>query len=118
VSSGEVIEHGSSRNGRWLKARRVKIALWIAVVEGILIIIGAIGRWPSLIVAVLLVALYFGVGRNLKSDTLRQASWIVAASQALVALVPVFWTVVKAAAIVVVALVAVLALVVLFTDRK
>jgi len=29
-----VIEHGTSKSGRWLRARRVRLVLWVAVVEG------------------------------------------------------------------------------------
>ena len=32
---GPLVEHGSSRMARWLRARRVRIAFWIAVGEGI-----------------------------------------------------------------------------------
>jgi len=31
----DVVEHGASRLGLWLQERRVRIALWIAVLEGL-----------------------------------------------------------------------------------
>jgi hypothetical protein len=118
VVTDHAIEHGGSRGGRWLRARRTRFAAWIAVVEGILIVVHAIGRWPALIVALAVLATYLVAGRNLRSDTGRQAFWIAAASQGLVALVPVLWFFNKALAIVVVAVVAVFALIVLFTERR
>ena len=36
------MEHGTSRTERWLRARRVRIALWIAVIEGILVVVHVI----------------------------------------------------------------------------
>jgi len=60
---------------------------------------------------------YLGYGRSLRSDTARQAGWIAAASQALVVLVPVLVFIVGTIALVAVALLAVFALIVLFTER-
>ena len=31
------IEHGTTKTGRWLRERRTRIVLWIAVLEGILV---------------------------------------------------------------------------------
>jgi len=33
-----VLEHGTSPTGRWLRVHRTRIAIWIAVVEGLLIL--------------------------------------------------------------------------------
>lgn len=118
LGRGHAIEQGSSRTGRWLAERRIRIAAWIAVIEGLLIIVHVFGRWPAIIVALGLVVLHIGVGRTAKSHAARQVSWIIAASQALVLLVPVLWWITKAVAIVVVAIIAVVALIVLFTERR
>src|ERR671930_108408 len=83
------IEAGSTRSGRWLRERRLRIALWIAVLEGILLLVHAIPRWWALIVAAAVIAFYLFMYRSLRSDTGRQVAWIAAASQAFVALVPV-----------------------------
>ena len=61
---------------------------------------------------------YVFVGRTLRPDTLRHASWIAATSQVLVALVPVLLIVVGTLALIAVGILAVVALVVLFTDRR
>ena len=80
-----VIEHDTTQHGRWLRSHRVRIAIWIAVVEGILVVVHVIPWWAAVIVAALAVLFYFEVGRKSGSDTIRQSSWIIAASQALVA---------------------------------
>ena len=117
LSRGQVIEHRSSRLERWLRARRVRIALWIAVIEGVLVVIGPISRWIAVLVGVGAIAFYFLAGRDLPSQAGRQASWIAAASQALVLLVPVLVVVVGTLALIAVAILAVVALIALFSDR-
>ena len=49
-----VVEHQSTRTGRWLRARRLRIAFVIAVVETLLILppIDALGWFPVLAIAV------------------------------------------------------------------
>src|ERR671937_3180888 len=79
-----VMEHRTSRAGRWLRARRLRIALWIAVLEGIVVALAHdISRYTVIAVAVPLIALYVLYGRNLRSDTGRQLSWIGGAAQPL-----------------------------------
>ena len=113
-----VIEHGTSRTGRWLRERRVRVAIWVAVIEGLLIVVHAIS-WPiALIVAIAVVVLYFSLRDRLRSNVFGDIAWIAAVSQALVALVPVFVFVVGTLALIVVALFAVAALVLLFSDRR
>ena len=116
---GDVIDHDSTRAGRWLRERRLRIALWIAAIEGLLIVIGQINRWPAIIVAGAILVAYLIGGRSIRSDTGYQIMWIVAASQALVALVPlVWWFITRVFAILIVAALAVVALVYLFSDRS
>jgi hypothetical protein len=112
------IEHQSSRTGRWLRARRLRIALWIAVIEGVLVVFDIVPGWVALVVGAIVVAFYFFVGRQLRADTIRQASWVAAASQLMVALIPVLLFVVGTLAIIGLAILAVVALLVLFADRR
>jgi hypothetical protein len=112
------IEHGTSRFGRWLRARRFRIALWIAVLEGILIVFDVISGWFALVVAVIVILFYLLVGRELRADSVRQSSWILAASQALVGLVPVLVFVIGALALILVGILAAIALIALFADRR
>ena len=118
LESGEVLEHRTTRLGRWLRERRLRVALWIAVIEGILVAFKVIA-WPvAVVVAVAIIVLYFGVAARSRSDSVRQVSWIAAVSQALVALVPVLVIVVGMLALIVVALLAIAALVLLLSDRR
>jgi hypothetical protein len=118
LERGAVVEHGTSRPGRWLRERRVRVALWIAVIEGVLVVFHAIS-WPiALIVAIAVVVLYFSAGNQLRSELAGQIAWIAAVSQALVALVPVFVFIVGTLALIIVAILAVVALVLLFSDRR
>ena len=112
------IEHRSSRTGRWLRTRRFKIALWIAVVEGLLIVFDVIPNWTALLVGAAILGFYIFVGRRLPSDTARQASWIAAATQVFVALVPILLFVVGTLAIIALAILALVALAALVADRR
>jgi hypothetical protein len=117
LESGPALEHGTTRTGRWLRANRIKLAIWIAVAEGILIIIGPIPKVPAILLALVIVGLYFWFGRRITFDTGRQAAWVAAASQALVALVPILAIVVGTLALIAVGFIAVIALILLFTNR-
>jgi hypothetical protein len=112
------LEHGTSRPGRWLRHYRLRIAFWIAVVEGILLVFGMISRWGALLVAVLVILGYFAIASRVRSPLARDVVWIAAVSQALVALVPVLLIVVSTLALIAVGILAVVALIVLFGDRR
>jgi hypothetical protein len=117
LGSGPAIEHGSTRAGRWLRARRIRIAFWIAVVEGILVVFHAISWWLAVAIALLVLVAWFGYVHRMRSDAARQAGWIAAVSQALVALVPVFVLIVGTLAVIIVGILAVVALILLFSSR-
>jgi hypothetical protein len=120
VATYPVIEHRTTRAGRWLRARRLRIAFAIAVVETILILppIDALGWFPVLAIALIVFAFYFFVGRKSRYDTLREVSWTAAASQVLPVFVPV--VVVILGTLVIIAIVALLVVVgaLLFLDRR
>ena len=111
------IEHGSTRTGRWLRQHRLRFTLWLAAAEGLLYIVGVLSFWPLVALAIIFVAAWMWA-RNQGSDALREVTWILAVAQILVLLVPVAWAIVKTVAIVVVALLAIAALVFLFTERR
>jgi hypothetical protein len=117
LGSGAVVEHGSSRPGRWLRARRVRIAFWIAAVEGLLVVVHAISWWLAVAIAALVLIGWFTLAHRIRSDAARQAWWIAAASQALVALVPILVIIIGTVALVAVGLLAAVALVLLFSSR-
>ncbi len=113
-----VIEHGTSRTERWLRERRLRVALWIAVTEGILIVLGVISVPIAVVVALAVLVLYFSVGSRLASGTASQIGWIAAVSQALVMLIPVLLIIVGTVALIIVGMLAVVALVLLFSRRR
>jgi hypothetical protein len=113
-----VLEHGTTRSERWLRRNRTRIAFWIAVVEAILLVFGAVNRWAALLVAVVIIVGYFAVVRQLRSIMAREIGWIAAVSQALVALVPLLLIVVSTLALIALGVLAVVALIVLFGDRR
>lgn len=112
------IEHGRSRLGRTLRENRLRIALLVALVEGVLVLFGEVRWWLVLVVALVAVWLYVASGRSARRESLRQASWIFAVSQVAVVLVPALALVLTAFAVVALLLLAVVALVVLLGDRK
>ncbi len=113
-----VVEHESSRGGRWLRLHRTRLALWIAVFEAALVVFGVIPRWPAFVVALGLLVFYVFVGRRVRSDTVRHVSWIGAVSQLLIVALPALLALVTFVAIVVVAVLAAVALAFLFLDRR
>jgi hypothetical protein len=114
-----MIEAGTTRGGRWLRERRIRIALWVAAIEGLIAAFSAdIGRWTIIALAVIVLAFYMLAGRHLKWDVARELSWIAAASQVLAILVVIFAFILKLVAIVVIVGFALLALVYLFTDHR
>lgn len=119
MSPNAVIEHGTSRSGRWLRERRVRVSLWIAIIEGVVVAVSPdFTRWTILVIAIALLALYSLLFRAANSDTVRQVGWILAASQLMALLVVIFAFFVKWLAIAVVVGLAVAALIYLFTDRR
>lgn len=112
------IEHGSNRLGRRLRGSRLQIALVVALVEGVLVLVGAIHWWVVALLAIGAVALYVMAGRTAKREEVRAASWILAVSQVVVVLVPVLALILTAFAVVALVLFAVVALVVLLRDRR
>jgi hypothetical protein len=115
--STHAIEHGSSRTGRWLRERRLRVTFWIAAIEGVLYLFGVISWWAVAALAAIALLFWWYAGRAHRSDVLRQGSWVFAASQLLVLCVPIAFAVVKALAIGLVALIALAALILLFTRR-
>jgi hypothetical protein len=117
--SQPMIEAGTTRTGRWLRERRLRLALWVAVIEGLLVALTHdLTRWTVLVIAVIVLAFYMTAGRSMRWDVVRQLSWIAAASQALAILVIIVAFILGIVAIALVALFAVIALVYLFSDYR
>ena len=114
----QVVEHGVGRSGRWLRERRLRLALWIAVAEGVLILVGIVPGWLALVFGAILVLLYVFVGAGSRSFVGRQVTWIAAVSQVLVAAIPILLFVVGFFAILALAIFAAVAIFFLFRDRR
>ena len=114
---GHVIEQGSTRPGRWLRGRRLKLTLSIAAIEALLVVVHVLHLWEVVILAVVAVAFWMYAGRRSRSDLVRQLAWIFAVSQLLVLTVPIGLAILSTIAIILFALLAIAALVFLFTER-
>ena len=112
------VEHGTTRLGRWLQARRIRITLWIAVLEGTIVAITKdLSRWTVNAIAVPVLALYGFWGRDAKSHTWRQILWIAGASQALAVVVVILAFILDWLALLLAGIFAAIALLFLFSDR-
>jgi len=118
VGTGQLVEHGSTPLSRWLRAHRLRIAAWIAVGEGVLVLIHVVPRLLAMVLAAAVVLFYFAFGRQIRWDFLRQVSWTAAASQVLMVLVPVLAALIGGLAVVALVVLALVALVVLLQDRR
>ena len=116
--SPHAIEHGSSRAGRWLHARRYRLSFWIAGLEAIVVVFSHdVTKWTVVVLAVVGVIAYLG-GRDSRSDTVRQVLWIFAASQLLAVIAVILGWIVKWALILAIVVFAILGLAYLFLDRR
>ena len=112
------IEHQTTRLGRWLRARRIRLALGVAVVEGLIVAWrGDVTRWTVVAIAIPLLAVYVFWGRNARSDTFRQISWIAGASQALAVVVVILAFILNWLALLLAGIFAVIAVLYLLSDR-
>jgi hypothetical protein len=118
IEPTEPIERGSSRLGRWLRQRRIWIALGIAIVEGLFVAISNdYSRWTVIAIAIIVLGLYVVVGRKLESDTGRQIFWIAGLSQSLAVLVVIFSFIVFWISLITAGIFAAIALLFLLNDR-
>ena len=118
TDSPHTLEHGTSKPGRWLQARRVRFAAWIAAGEGIVVLFSHTAtKWTVIVLAIVSVMAWLG-GRDNRSDVVRQVLWIFAASQLLAVIVVILAWIVKWAVITAVVVFAILGLVYLFLDRR
>jgi hypothetical protein len=112
------VEHGTTRFGRWLQVRRIRITLWIAVLEGLIVAFTKdLSRWTVIGLAIPVLALYIFWGREARSHTVRQVLWIAAASQALAVVVVILAFILNWLALLLAAIFAAIALLFLFSDR-
>jgi uncharacterized membrane protein YbhN (UPF0104 family) len=116
--SESAAQFNPSRTGRWLAQRRLKIALGIAVLEGILVAVEKdFSRWTVIIISAPIIAFYLFAGRSLDSDTGRQLSWILAAAQTFAVLLAILAIVIKLFVLIIVGVFAAVALILLLGER-
>jgi hypothetical protein len=114
----QALEPGTSKTGRWLQERRIRIAVWIAALEGLIVLFShGITRWTVVVLAIVGMVAWFA-GRDSSSHTLRQVLWIFAASQLLAVLVTILSWIVKWAVITGVIVLAVVGVAYLILDRR
>ena len=117
--SQTAVEPRTSGTGRWLAQRRLKIALGVAVLEGILVAIAKdFSAWTVIIVSAPIIAFYLFAGRALESDTGRQFSWIAAASQTFAVILCIVFLVIDALMLIVAGVFAVVALILILGERS
>jgi hypothetical protein len=104
--------------GVWLRARRHRIALWIAAAEGIVVLLSHdLTKWTVVALAAI-AAVAWALGRNTHSVGLRQGLWIFLVSQLLAAILVLFAVFFKWLLILGLIACAVVALAFLFLDRR
>src|SRR3954469_17541814 len=112
------IEHGSSRLRRWVRPRRIPVALAISVIEEIIVAISQdYSRWTIVTIAIIVLGLCVVIGRRLESDTGRQIFWVAGLSQSLAWIVVIFSFIVVWIALITAGIFAAIALLFLFSDR-
>ena len=88
------------------------------MIEGIIVAFAHdVSRWTVIAIAIPLLAIYVVWGREARSDTFRQLSWIGGASQSLAVVVVVLSFFIAWLALVIAGVFAAIALAFLFSDR-
>ena len=105
-------------HGGWLRARRTRLALWIAAGEGLIVAVSHdLTKWAVLGLAVV-AGVSWAFGRHSKSNGVRQVLWIFAASQLLALALVLLAVTFKWLVILGLIAFAVLGLAFLFFDRR
>lgn len=77
-------DQATPRRRGFFSDTKVKIALVIAGLEGLLLLFGRLSRWVVIAVAIPLILLYLIGGRDMKPGLGKTILWVVAVSQVLV----------------------------------
>ncbi len=117
MSTGTAIEHESSHGGRWLREHRVRTALWIAVLEVFLAALTAsVSKYTIIALGLVTIPVYLIWGKD-QRGTIRQVSWIAAASQALAVVAVLLSHFIGLFVLVLAGIFAAVALFLIFADR-
>lgn len=118
MSGYPAIEHGGGRTSRWLRANRLKVGILVGAVEALAVLLTDVTWAWVLLVAGLVFVFHLWIGRSSSNETVRELSWVAAASQLLPVLIPVVAFFVALAAIVAVVILAIVIAGMLFLDRR
>jgi hypothetical protein len=114
-SSPHEVERGP---GVWLRTRRRRLALWIAAAEGVVVAVSHdLTKWTVVALAVLS-AITWMLGRNTRSNGLRQGLWIFVVSQLIAVVLVLFAVFFKWLLILGLVACAVVGLAILWFDRR
>jgi hypothetical protein len=101
----------------WLWTNRVKVALGIAIFEGLLVAFEKdFSRITVIVIAVPIILFYLLAGRSVDSQLGREISWVLAASQALAVVAVILAFIIGWLALILAGVFAVVALYLLFHD--
>jgi len=104
--------------GGWLRARRHRLALWIAVGEGVVVAVSHnLTKWTVVAIAAI-AGVSWLLGRNSRSNGIRQALWIFVVSQLIAVVLVLFAVFFKWLLILGLVACAVVALAFLWFDRR
>jgi hypothetical protein len=88
VATYPVLEHGERPTSRWLRENRFRIAFLVAAVETVLVVFDALQwRWVVLLAAMVF-AFHFFLGRKARFRTIRELSWTAVIAQAIPVFIP------------------------------
>ena len=114
-SSSPPVERGP---GGWLRTRRHRLALWIALAEGVLVAVSHdLTKWTVVALAAI-AGVAWALGRNTRSNGLRQGLWIFLVSQLIAVVLVLFAVFFKWLLILGLIACAVVALAFLWFDRR
>jgi uncharacterized membrane protein YphA (DoxX/SURF4 family) len=108
------IDAADTRFSRWLRARWLTFGAGVALVEGTLVVAGAVEKWIAFAIACIVLFVYFSAKRERLDPTLRIVFRVVAFSQLLMLAVPLLLAVLTAAAITALVLIALVVAAMLF----
>ena len=104
--------------GAWLQHRRIRLAVWIAALEGVVVLFSHdLTKWTVIVLGVV-GSIAWIAGRESRSSLVRQVLWIFAASQLLAVILVVLAWILKWALILGIVAAAAIGLGYLFLDRR
>jgi hypothetical protein len=116
VREGRAVPYGGSES--WLWAHRIKLALALAVLEGIVVALeDEFSRITVIVIAVPIILFYLLAGRTLESRAGREITWVLAASQSLAVIVVILAFILNWLALLLAGVFALVAIYLLVHDR-